>query len=204
MPIENTPHSAQTLPSPIARQKIGLFGGSFNPAHSGHLDVSQFALNSLELDEIWWLVSPQNPLKTKKDMAPLHDRIQSCIDQIENTPNIRILGLETLLETQYTVDTVTAIQEAFADVYFVWIMGADNLTTLHQWKDWQGLWNRIPMAIVNRYGYDQTPHNTPLLQEYVKCKTTLKKLVTTPAPVWATLAMPPNPSNSTDMRNSER
>ena len=201
MIIQNTLETANTLPQPKMGQTIGLFGGSFNPAHDGHTDVSQYTIKTMGLDEIWWLVSPQNPLKSTTDMAPLNTRIQSCIDQTKTMDHIRILGLETLLKTQYTVDTIQALQNRFHDVRFVWIMGADNLETLPQWKNWQALWHAIPIAIVKRHGYEYTPLNTPVLQEYASCESPPETLAEKQAPAWAMLAMPPNPISSTHIRN---
>lgn len=200
-PITNTITTAHTLPTPTVGDKIGLFGGSFNPAHSGHADVSQTAVHALGLSEIWWLVSPQNPLKTTTDTAPINTRTQSCINITMGHHHTRIVCLETLLKTQYTADTVQAVLNTFKGVHFTWVMGADNLDTLPRWQNWQTLIATIPIALVHRHGYtNHTPHTVDYLADYAPHQTTPQTLCTTPAPAWADIAMPPNPANSTEIR----
>ena len=197
--MHNTIETSQRFPE-ITGKSIGLFGGSFNPAHDGHLDVSTFALSTLKLDEIWWLVSPQNPLKDSTDTAPIEQRIQSCVNVVGSQDSIRILQLENLFNTQYTVDTVGAILERYPQNTFVWIMGTDNLITMQDWKKWQDLWDSIPMGIVNRHPYDGDGMNAPVMQQYANKQVAPEHLKNTPAPAWAFLKMPYNNANSTDMR----
>lgn len=132
--------------------KIGLLGGSFNPAHEGHLHISEMALKKLGLDFVWWLVSPQNPLKGRVGMAPLQQRLAFAADRFENHPRIFVLDVERALGTRYTVDTVTKLQRRFPDVKFVWLMGTDNLEGFHRWRRWQDIARRIPIAVVTRPG----------------------------------------------------
>ena len=197
--MHNTLESSHQFPA-VTGKSIGLFGGSFNPAHDGHLDVSVFALNTLGLDEIWWLVSPQNPLKDSADTAPMNERVLSCMRVVGNHDNIRILQLETLLNTQYTIDTVGAILEQYADNTFVWIMGTDNLLSMQDWKNWQNLWQTIPMGVVNRYPYDDDGMQSPVMQKYADKQVAPEMLKNTPAPAWTFLKMPYNNANSTDIR----
>ena len=198
-PMKNTLNTSNQFPE-ITGKSIGLFGGSFNPAHNGHLDVSMFALDALNLDEIWWLVSPQNPLKDSSNTAPIEQRIQSCIDVVGNRDNIRILQLENLLKTQYTIDTVGGILGHYPTHTFVWIMGTDNLLSMQKWKDWQDLWQTIPMGIVNRQTYDDDGMQTPVIRQYAHKQVEPNQLKNTPAPAWAFLEMPYNPTSSTDIR----
>jgi nicotinate-nucleotide adenylyltransferase len=131
--------------------KIGLFGGSFNPAHSGHLYVSLTALTRLKLDYVWWLVSPGNPLKFGKDMAAFEKRLLGA-QKMARDPRLIVSDLERQLGTRYTIDTVKLLQQRFAQVDFVWLMGSDNLQNFHLWRDWQGIARALPLAVVQRPG----------------------------------------------------
>lgn len=139
--------------SGAALKRVGLLGGSFNPAHGGHRRISLFALRALGLDEVWWLVSPGNPLKPAADMAPLAARFASARHQARRAP-IRVSAIERELGTRYTVDTLGALVRRYPKVRFVWLMGADNLAQLHRWRDWRGLARTMPIAVMARPGYD--------------------------------------------------
>lgn len=132
--------------------RIGLLGGSFNPAHAGHRHISLAALRLLGLDELWWLVSPQNPLKAGHGMGSLADRRASA-ELATRHPRIRVLTVEADLGTRYTVDTVVALQAHYRHVSFIWLMGADNLAQFHRWRGWRRLARRVPIAIFPRPGY---------------------------------------------------
>ncbi len=132
--------------------KIGLLGGSFNPAHEGHLHISDMALKQLGLDYVWWLVAPQNPLKPKIGMAPLSQRLSYAAHKYEHHPRIIVVDVETALRTRYTIDTVKALQKRFPGVRFVWLMGSDNLSTFHRWRNWREIAARVPIAVVMRPG----------------------------------------------------
>jgi nicotinate-nucleotide adenylyltransferase len=131
----------------------GLLGGSFNPAHRGHRRISAFALEALALDEIWWLVSPGNPLKPAKGMAPLRARLASARKAARRLP-IRVTAIERELGTRYTVDTLAALIRRYPKRRFVWLMGSDNLAQLHRWKDWRRIAEMVPIAVVARPGYE--------------------------------------------------
>lgn len=133
--------------------RIGLLGGSFNPAHGGHRAISLFAAKALRLDEVWWLVSPGNPLKPRSGMAPLASRLARARHVARRAP-IRATAIEQHLRTRYTVDTIAAIRHRFPRHRFIWLMGADNLAQFGQWKDWRGIARRIPIAVIARPGYD--------------------------------------------------
>ncbi|MEC8837109.1 MAG: nicotinate-nucleotide adenylyltransferase, partial [Pseudomonadota bacterium] len=113
-------------------KRIGLLGGSFNPAHGGHRRISLFLLRALGLDEVWWMVSPGNPLKPRAGMAPLGVRVRSAMAQARRAP-IRVTAIERELGTRYTVDTLRAIERRFPKHRFVWLMGSDNLAQFHRW-----------------------------------------------------------------------
>lgn len=135
----------------MARLRIGLLGGSFNPAHEGHRHISLLALSHLQLDQVWWLVSPQNPLKASTGMAPLDQRLSGA-RALARHPRIRVRDLESRLGTRYTVDTLAALRQRWPRSAFVWLMGADNLVQLPRWRRWQEIVNMVPMAIFNRPG----------------------------------------------------
>ena len=129
--------------------RIGLLGGSFDPAHGGHLYVSEIARKALRLDYVWWLVSPGNPLKS--DPAPLPVRVARA-RLLARDRRIFVSDIEARLGTRYTIDTVTALQKRFAHVHFVWLMGSDNLEQFSRWRRWQEIARRIPIAVVRRPG----------------------------------------------------
>lgn len=139
------------LPHPGAR-RIGLLGGSFNPAHEGHRHISLEAIRRLGLDAMWWLVSPQNPLKPVAGMAPLEERVASA-RRVADHPRIHVTEIEARLGTTHTADTIAALQMRFPTARFVWLMGADNLIQIHQWKQWERLFRRVPIAVFPRPSY---------------------------------------------------
>jgi len=132
--------------------RIGLLGGSFNPAHKGHLHISLVAWRRLDLHEVWWLVSPQNPLKSANATAEL-DRRMASAEALARHPRLVVTDIETRLGTTYTVDTLRALKSRFPGVHFVWLMGADNLVQLPHWKHWQELMSLVPVAVIDRPGY---------------------------------------------------
>ena len=138
------------LPPPGAR--IGLLGGSFNPAHAGHRQISLEALKRLGLDEVWWLVSPQNPLKPVAGMVPLESRLARA-RALACHPRIRVTGIEDLLACHYTADTLSTLTRSFPRVRFVWLMGADNLMQLTKWKDWPEIFHIVAVAVFDRPSY---------------------------------------------------
>jgi nicotinate-nucleotide adenylyltransferase len=140
-------------PSSRARgRRIGLLGGSFNPAHEAHRQISLMALARLGLDEVWWLVSPQNPLKPVAGMASLARRLAEA-RAVAHHPRIRVTGIEARLGTVYTAETVLALKRRFPALCFVWLMGADNLIQIDQWKDWQRIFHAVPVAVFARPSY---------------------------------------------------
>jgi|SRR5690606_19039380 nicotinate-nucleotide adenylyltransferase len=140
------------LPPVRAGLRIGLLGGSFNPAHEGHYHISLEALRRLGLDEVWWLVSPQNPLKEGQDMAPLATRMAEA-RRLARHPRLRVTDLEVRLGTRYTADTLRAIRRRFPRQHFVWLMGADNLKQIPAWRNWPYIFDALPVAIFARPTY---------------------------------------------------
>jgi nicotinate-nucleotide adenylyltransferase len=137
----------------LNRSLTGLLGGSFNPGHGGHRHITLALIARLGLDEVWWLVSPGNPLKDPGTMAPLAARFASARRQARRAP-IRVTAIERELGTRYTADTLRRLARRYPGRRFVWLMGADNLAQLHRWKNWRQLARAMPIAVVNRPGYD--------------------------------------------------
>src|SRR5215210_1635513 len=125
-------------------KRIGLLGGSFNPAHRGHRRISLAALDALGLDEVWWLVSPGNPLKAAEGMAPFEARLQSAIDAARRAP-IRVSDFEARAGTRFTVDTLSRLLRSHPSDRFIWLMGADTVAQFHQWRQWRRLARRVPI-----------------------------------------------------------
>lgn len=138
-----------TLPGPARGLAIGLMGGSFNPAHEGHLHVAETALKRLRLNAVWWIVARGNPLKS--DHGSYADRIASARG-IANRQKMYVSDIEVELGLTYSADTIATLQAALPSARFVWIMGADNLKTFHKWKDWEAIAARLPMAFIARPG----------------------------------------------------
>ena len=134
-------------------RRIGLLGGSFNPAHGGHRAISLAARAALGLDAVWWLVSPGNPLKPAAGMAPLAARVASARAQARRAP-IRVSAIEREMGTRYTVDSLARLCRRYPGHRFVWLMGADNLAQLHRWRQWRRLARLMPIAVIARPGYD--------------------------------------------------
>ncbi len=187
---------------PDAGTRIGLLGGSFNPTHDGHLDLSKTALVRLALDEVWWLVSPQNPLKPKDGMAGLDQRVAQARTAVDH-PRIRVTALEAELGTRYSVDTIKTLKRQFPKVDFVWLMGADNLIQLPNWKDWEQLFRQVAIAVFARPGYSEQALAGKPAKLFADCRVAEPRaagLAATPPPAWAFIHGPLNPSSSTAIR----
>lgn len=139
------------LPPHAPGLRIGLFGGSFNPAHDGHRLASLTALRRLGLDRVWWLVSPGNPLKDNSALPPLAQRI-AVAREVAAHGRIQVTGIEASLQTRYTADTLRALKRRCPGVRFVWIMGSDNLAGFHRWNEWRAIARMMPIAVIDRPG----------------------------------------------------
>lgn len=145
-------------PGPVAKGlRIGLMGGSFNPAHEGHRYVAETAIRRLGLDYVWMLVAPQNPLKPVKGMARLDERLAGARKLVGSNRRLIVTAIETCLDSRYTVDTVRALKTRFGAVQFVWLMGSDNLEQFHRWRRWQAILAAVPAAVVLRPGSTLAP-----------------------------------------------
>jgi len=165
--------------APSGARRVGLLGGSFNPAHEGHLHVSRLAIARLGLDAVWWLVSPQNPLKGAAGMAPLADRLADA-RRLAHDPRIAVSDVETRTGTRYTADTLRLLVAAFPRRRFVWLMGADNLVQLPQWRDWRAIPRLVPIAV-----FDRAPYSTRALAGVAARTFAGSRLATRDAPTLA-------------------
>ncbi|HZL29729.1 MAG TPA: nicotinate-nucleotide adenylyltransferase [Pseudolabrys sp.] len=139
------------IPPHAPGMRIGLFGGTFDPPHRAHLDACLLAMKRLQLDRVWWLVTPGNPLKNTQGLAPLGERIAAA-RALTHHPRIDVTGLEAVINTRYSFDTIEWLLARCPRVHFVWIMGADNLRHFHRWQKWRGIAETIPMVVVDRPG----------------------------------------------------
>ena len=183
----------------------GLLGGSFNPAHRGHRRISLFALRRLGLDEVWWLVSPGNPLKPATGMAPLAARVAAARGQARRAP-IRVTAIERELGTRYTVESLRALLRRYPRRRFVWLMGSDNLAQFHRWKDWRGIARTMPIAVIARPGYDAAAMASPAmawLGRYRRRPEALKDPAKRSSPALTLLRFDPDPRSATAIRSAD-
>ena len=182
--------------------RIGLFGGSFNPTHSGHLLVSDLALKKLQLDRIWWLVSPGNPLKDNYSLASVDQRMkqtQACI----RDPRIVVTDLELRIGKRFTFDTLFFLKQHCPKVHFIWIMGADNLLQFHRWQNWEKIVCLMPVAIFDRPGSTFKTSSTKMTQRFYRARRperNSKKLVENLPPAFTILHGPRSDKSSTEAR----
>jgi nicotinate-nucleotide adenylyltransferase len=139
------------LPPHGPGMRIGLFGGTFDPVHAAHRAACLLAMKRLGLDRVWWLVTPGNPLKDTRGLAPLDARIAAA-RKIARHPRVAVTGVEALIGTRYTYETIAYLKRRCPGVRFVWIMGGDNLATFHRWKRWRDIAALVPIAVVDRLG----------------------------------------------------
>lgn len=151
MADEALAHRHLVMPHVERGMVVGLFGGSFNPPHQGHVLVAEIALRRLGLDQLWWLVTPGNPLKSRRELAPLAERLASC-EAMASDPRIKVTAFEKTLGTSYTARTLDFIRAHNRNVHFIWIMGADNLAGFHRWQRWQKIATTFPIAVIDRPG----------------------------------------------------
>jgi len=131
--------------------QVGLFGGSFNPPHAGHRLVAEIALRRLQLDQLWWMVTPGNPLKSTRELAPLAERIRLS-EAIAKDPRVKVTAFEAAFKVRYTADTLALVRAKNPGVDFVWIMGADSLRDFHRWQRWRQIMLTFPIAVIDRPG----------------------------------------------------
>ena len=190
--------------------RVGLFGGSFNPAHDGHAHVAETAMRRLGLDRVIWLVSPQNPLKDARESAPLAKRMASAEHAARlaaSGPAMIISDVETRMGTQWTIDTLRALVARHPGVRFVWLMGSDNLASFHRWRGWTDIMRLMPMAVIARPGSLLDSRTAPAAARFAGARVSSDKAKLLPdleAPAWTYLTAPLNHRSSTALRQAAR
>jgi nicotinate-nucleotide adenylyltransferase len=188
-------------PQAYAGMRIGLFGGSFDPAHSGHRHVADVALRALQLDRVWWLVTPQNPLKPKS--MPLAKRMASAREVARGGRNV-VTEIESRIGTRYSVDTISALQRRYPGVQFVWIVGGDVLGEMHRWRRWRAIFRALPIAVVARDRVAARQMHAPAFARFAEARLPAHqagRLAQAPPPAWVFLPGRLNPFSSTQLRN---
>ena len=190
------------LPRHGAGLTIGLFGGSFNPAHAGHRLASLIAMRQLGLDRVWWIVTPGNPLKDNAGLPPLAARMAEA-KAVARHPRIDVTGFEAEIGTRYSYDTIAYLKRRCPDTRFVWIMGADNLRSFHRWQQWQRLASLVPFAVIDRPGSTWTASRAPAAVALVAARLReeeARSLAHRKPPAWIFLHGPRSPLSSTALR----
>ena len=190
---------------PVARRgaTIGLLGGSFDPPHAGHRNITVEALKRFRLDEVWWLVSPGNPLKGHAP-APLAERMAAAA-RVMDHPRVRITDLEARLGTRYTHATLVALKRHYPAVRFVWLMGADNLATFHRWDRWRDIFSSVPIGVLARPGDRLTARISPAARQFRSARLRGRSaalLARTAPPAWCFVNVPMRHDSSTALRAS--
>lgn len=182
--------------------KVGLYGGSFNPAHEGHAHVAETARRRLGLDRVIWLVAPQNPLKSSAETQPLAERLAG-VRAFARDRGMIVSDVESRLGTRYTLDTVLALKARFPGVRFVWIMGADSLASFHRWRGWTQIMRTLPVAVVSRPWISLKSRSSPAARRFAEARLPFQRARTLPGqapPAWVFLYGPLNFQSSTALR----
>ena len=198
--------SDRLLPPHAPGMRIGLFGGTFDPPHLAHLGAALLALKRLKLDRVWWLVTPGNPLKNTSGLAPLPERIAAA-RALTRHPRIDITGLEAVIKTRYTYDTISWLVTRCPGVRFVWIMGADNLRSFHRWQKWRKIVELVPIVVIDRLGPSLYAAASPAGNALARIRIHEYSAASLPdrkAPVWTFLHGLKSPLSSTALRALRR
>lgn len=181
---------------------IGLFGGSFNPPHDGHVLVADIALRRLGLDQLWWMVTPGNPLKDNSHLAPLAKRL-AMSEAITPDPRIKVTAFEKTLGENYTARVLARVKARNPHVHFIWIMGADNLAGFHMWQRWQTIARTFPIAVIDRPGATLSYLSSKMARtfDYARIdEDDARSLWKRNAPAWTFIHGPRSPLSSTALR----
>lgn len=190
------------MPLHARGMRIGLLGGSFNPPHEAHRKISLFALKRLGLDQVWWLVTPGNPLKESTSLPPIVERIDAA-QRLARHPRIIVTGIEAALGTRYTHHTLTELMKRTSGVHFVWLMGADNLAGFHRWENWRRIASLVPIAVIDRGRSTLRATASPAgqaLRRWRRPESAARHLPCAAPPAWIYLFGLKSPLSSTDLR----
>lgn len=185
---------------------VGLFGGSFNPPHAGHALVAEIALRRLRLDQLWWIVTPGNPLKSAAELAPLSERLRRS-EAVAGDPRIRVTAFEARHSVRFTADTLALVKAHNPGVDFVWVMGADNLRDFHRWQRWRRIAMTVPIAVIDRPGATLSFLSSVMAKTFDYARrdeTDAPRLARMSAPAWTFIHGPRSLLSSTSIRNAER
>ena len=200
------PSGLSRLPRVAPGMRIGLYGGSFNPAHGGHRHVSLMAIKRLGLDRVWWIVTPGNPLKDPGELASTPQRVEEA-RRVASHPRIDVTTFEEDIGARYTVDTLAYLKRRYPDVRFVWIMGADNLSGFHRWRGWRRIARMMPIAVIDRPGWTlkamRSRSAAALSSERISENEALALAASKP-PAWVFLHGPRSHLSSTALREMRR
>lgn len=196
------------LNGPLAMpgMRIGLFGGSFDPPHQGHVNLTDMALRRFQLDRVWWLVTPGNPLK-QHGPAPMTTRMAMARDILDGDPRVEVTDLEARLGTHLTADVVAAVQRRWPAVHFVWLMGSDNLVQFDRWERWRDIANRIPIGVIARPGtrlQGRLSRAAQAMSRYRLPEKLAPRLAVTKPPAWVLINVPMSPLSSSAIRAAAR
>jgi nicotinate-nucleotide adenylyltransferase len=197
--------SDAAIPLHCNGMRVGLLGGSFNPPHLAHRAVSLFAIKRLQLDRVWWLVTPGNPLKDDKGLHDLDERAEAA-RRVANDPRIDVSCLESVIGKRYTVDTVRYLRRRASTLRFVWIMGADNLAQFHRWQNWRDIAFEVPIAVIDRPPQSFRALASPASQALARYRlpeSEAGRLADRRAPAWVFLTGMKLPMSSTGLRNRD-
>jgi nicotinate-nucleotide adenylyltransferase len=184
--------------------RIGLLGGSFNPAHAAHRAISLAALKRLGLDQVWWLVTKGNPLKDVSQLPPLAERVRDA-GRIARHPQIMVTGFDGGTNSPFTADLLAALVRRYQGVHFVWLMGADNLATVHHWKNWPEIFQLVPIAVLDRPGYRLKARASKAAHRFARAyidETDAPGLADLEPPAWTILSHPLSELSSTVLREN--
>lgn len=193
---------AVRVPAAAPGQRIGLLGGSFNPPHRAHVAISEAVMKRLGLDEVWWLVSPGNPLKNHGDLAPLSERLEAC-RRLARHPRIKVTALEADLKSASTIVTLSFLKRRFPRVHFVWVMGGDNLAGFHRWGEWRRIAQLMPFVVADRPQWRLRALSAPAaraLSQYRIDDRFARALAIRKPPAWLYLTLRLSPESSTEIR----
>lgn len=188
-----------------AYMRIGLLGGSFNPAHDGHYQISLQALKQCQLDQVWWLITPQNPLKNPDETRPYSERVAHA-KQVISHPRIRVKQYEKRWHSNRTLHTMMRIYKQHPTYDFVWIMGADNLVTCHEWYQWERVFSTVPVIVFDRGADKYRAVKSKAAQTFASSKQSLAavpNLSTMCAPAWVMVHQRKIPISSTAIREKK-